>query len=209
MKATQKIAQLLTGPAILDFFTKEIPADNKEFCKDQSNYQAAIKKLQVEFKGSLKPKVQEVANAVNRRAAAVLLFSGFLGLQMNLAHFRDPMFPNCTWPSVDYCDYLQTNVIHTLAGYRDAEEVLSRFNSFLTPQQKEIYDAVEEYLSFWDTCGAKLAHYCGYLLGNTLFLHLIPGYCPDAALTLRYKSMLQDYLGAGTFHKDWHCIINE
>ncbi len=196
MKVVQKITELLTGPAIVDFLTKEILADNEDFCEDLSNYQSAITKLQAELGNSIKPNVENVVNAVNQRTASVLLFSAFLGLQMNLAHFRNPMLPNCTWPSVDNGDYLQTNAIRTLAGYRDAETVLSSFNSLLTPQQKEIYDAVAEYISFWDIYGAKLSHYCGYLLGNALFPYLIPGYYPDSVLTLRYGAMLENYFGA-------------
>ena len=37
--------------------------------------------------------------------------------------------------------------------------------------------------------------YYGYILGNQLFPHMIPGYIADSQLTLRYRNMLENYLG--------------
>lgn len=195
MNTIETITEQLTGAAMVDFMTQQVFAENEDFRKVQSRYQSAIQKLHADFGGHIIPRTDEVIDAVNQKAASILLFSGFLGLKMNLEHFHNPIRPNCTWPTVDYSDYLQTNTVRRLPGYQNAEAVLSRCQDALSSQHEDIFEAIVEYLSFFDTAGAKLAHYYGYQLGNALFSWIVPGYHPDSMLTLRYSAMLEDYFG--------------
>ena len=59
--------------------------------------------------------------------------------------------------------------------------------------QQELADRAE--ISHLETVGPKLAHYYGYVLGNQLFPHVIPGYVADPQLTLRYRHTLEAYFG--------------
>ena len=40
----------------------------------------------------------------------------------------------------------------------------------------------------------KIAHYEGFMLGNELLYYVMPGYHPDARLTVRYSRMLKEFL---------------
>lgn len=195
MNTIQTLAEQFTGQVFLDLLTEKLLAESEDFRQGHSNYQAAIAKLRRELGCCISPTVEEVVAAVDQLAASTLLFAGYLGFKMNLDHFHNPMLPNCTWSQVDYNDYLHSNNACMLTDQRDAQIVLSRFCDALPLQQKEIYDTVAEYISFWDVVGAKLAHYCGYLLADATLHRLVPGYCPDVVLTLRYKAMIEEYFG--------------
>ena len=75
------------------------------------------------------------------------------------------------------------------------ENVLSGFFATLTPGQQERCSAVTEYESHLLTAAPKLAHYYGYLLGDTVLHRILPGYRPDASLTFQYNTMLAEYFG--------------
>ena len=49
----------------------------------------------------------------------------------------------------------------------------------------------------------KLAHYYGYLMGNELLLHCIPGYHSDRVLDIQYTRMLEQYFGRRLSLDQW------
>lgn len=191
MKTMQNFVDQLTGPELYDRIVEQLCQHIEGFQEDHSRYLAAIHRL----KEALGDPVDQVISAIERRISSDLFFAGSLGLKMNWDHFVDPMTPNCTWPQVDYSDYLREDLAHSLPTYRHTEGLLSSFYHSLTAQQKEIYGAVTEYESCLLTFGPKLAHYYGYLLGNTLLYRVVPGYRPDHTLTMKYKTALENYFG--------------
>lgn len=192
MKTMQNFVEQLTGQGIVDALVDLLLKHIEGFQADHNRYLTAVKRLKLELAA---PTVDEVISAIYRRISSDLFFAGFLGLKMNLDHFINPMAPNCTWPQVDFDDYLQENIAHSLPAYAITEATLSNFYNSLSAQQKEIYGAIEEYESHLEISGPKLAHYYGYLLGDTLLPRIIPGYQPDSVLTLKYNTMLEDYFG--------------
>lgn len=191
MKTMQNFVEQLTGPGIVDALVEHMLEHMEDFREDHNRYLSAVNKLKAQLGNS----VDRVVSAIQTRAASDLFFAGVLGLKMNFEHFVNPMTPNCTWPQVDYNDYLRENIAHSLPEYQCAETVLSEFCHVLTLEQRELYDAIAEYASHLATAGPKLAHYYGYLLGDTLLYRLVPGYRPDIALTMKYHAMLEDYFG--------------
>lgn len=192
MKIMQDFVEQLTGQEIVDELVTLLIKHVDGFQEDYHRYLAAVKQLKAELSALA---VDEVISAIHRRISSDLLFSAFLGLKMNLDHFINPMAPNCTWPQVDFDDYLQVSIAHNLPAYALTEATLSNFYNSLSPKQNEIYRAIAEYESYLETSGPKLAHYYGYLLGDTLLPQIIPGYHPDPSLILRYQVMLANYFG--------------
>lgn len=191
MKTIQNLVEQLTGPGIVDALVEQMLEHIDGFCAEHNHYLSAVNKL----KAKLGDTVDATVATIHKRAASVLFLAGFLGLKMNWDHFINPMAPNCTWPQVDYNDYLREDLARSLPEYQLADAVLSDFFHSLTAQQQRIYTAITEYENHLLTAGPKLAHYYGYLLGNTLLRHLIPGYRPDTVLTIQYNTMLTDYFG--------------
>lgn len=191
MKMIQDFAHQLISPDLAEVLTDHMRTHMEDFRTSHHRYLTAINKLRPEL-GSA---VDAVISAVNQRAASDILFSAALGLKMNWEHFFNPMTPNCTWKQVDFNDYLQETVAHSLPPYREAEQVLTDFYQSLNPRQRKLYQAITEYESHIVTVAPKLAHYYGFLLGNRIFDRIIPGYRADLALTVRYNTMLTDYFG--------------
>lgn len=191
MKVLQDFLNRLTGPALAEALVGEMLEHVEGFREDCNRCLLAVKKLREELGAS----ADQVMEAIHQRFTVLILFSGYLGLRMNLDHFRNPMAPNCTWPQLDYNDYLREDLAQSLPEYRAVNQVLTNFCSSLTEEQKELYDTIMDYDSYLVTFGPKLAHYYGYLLGNTLLHWLVPGYHEDAALTYKYNLMLCKYFG--------------
>ena len=81
------------------------------------------------------------------------------------------------------------------AAYEQAQNVIDSFFALLTPQQKEVFGDIIEYISYLETTGPKLAHYYGHIIGNKTLYNVVPGYHSDEVLTMSYKSMLAGYWG--------------
>lgn len=158
-----------------------------DFAPEQMRFHQAISALEKDDV----PSTQEAVEAIYRQIGSGLLFSFFLGLKANFDHFIDPI--GRTFMDVDTEIYLREEVAKQLADYQSAQLVKSRFYAALSPAQQELYKDVIAYISYLETVGPKLAHYYGYTIGNQLFPHIIPGYCPDTRLTAQYRNMLENY----------------
>lgn len=183
------IREQLTSHHIVEAFAQWLAKEYEDFAADHQRYMDAIASLQQELGND----VTDEIDAIERQCASDLLFSGLLGLKANLDYFIDPVARN--FLDVDFDVYLREETAHRLPDYEQAQKVRNRFYSQLTPEQKEIYEDVITYTCHLETVGPKLAHYFGYILGNTLLPRVVPGYHSDMALTIQYKTMLGDYFG--------------
>lgn len=121
-----------------------------------------------------------------------LLFLFFHGLQMNAACFYNPV--NAKILEMDFEAIHHEYQMKSLPGITQAQMQASAAAQYL-PEERLL--PVRDYFAYRETVGWKLAHFFGYLLGNRLLYHLIPGYVQDEATTLYYKRMLSDYLQFG------------
>jgi len=166
----------------------------EDFAADQARFKETIAWLEKEL-AEVTPAVTELLESVDQRIGSMVLFSCFLGLKANWDHFIDPI--GRTFLDVDAETYLREDMAKRLPDYQNAGCVQEQFYAVLSPAQQDLYEDVTAYISHLETVGPKLAHYYGYLLGNQLFPHIIPGYGVDAQLTSRYQCMLEKYLGVG------------
>ena len=131
---------------------------------------------------------------------------------MNFDHFLNPMMPNCTWKQIDFDDYLRPHIADSLPLYESAYKYKEKFEKQLPDDLQDVVEAVISYESALECSGMKLAHYYGYLMGNELLLHCIPGYHSDMVLDINYTRMMEQYFGRRLsldqwegcyFMKDW------
>ena len=178
----------------------DIMATNfEDFAMELARFQKTISLLENELGEDSSSCVAEEIAAIDQQIGSILLFSFFLGFKANLDHFIDPI--GRTFLDVDAETYLREDVAKRLSNYRNAQCVQEQFYTGLTPTQQERYEDITAYISHLETVGPKLAHYYGYMLGNQLFPHIIPGYGADMLLTLQYRHMLENYLGSYMLHE--------
>ena len=114
-------------------------------------------------------------------------------LKSNLDNFVNPLARN--FLDVDSDIYLREETAHRLPEYERAQVELEQFYKLIPLSHQTQYEDIVSYISYLENAAPKLAHYYGYLLGNDLLPHIIPGYHTDTALTVRYQMMLRAYFG--------------
>lgn len=189
MITIESMMEQLTGKVIAEALVETLSRNFEDFAPVKERYDKAIRSLREE----LGDPVQHEEDAIAQLTASNLTFSGFLGLKANLDHFTDPVARN--FLDVDTETYLRENTARRLPAYRQAQEARSRFYALLTAEQKELYEDITAYVAYLETAGPKLAHYWGYILGNKIMHHMIPGYHDDPVLTAKYQMMLKAYFG--------------
>lgn len=190
MITTQTILNQLQGEELYNSLIHLITEEFEDFAAIRKDYEQAMDTLQSKLG---EHSVTNAMDAIRQQTVSNLLFSGFLGLKANLDNFINPLARN--FLGADFETYLREETAHRLPKYAQAQSVLDQFYTSLSADQKVLYGDVIAYICYLDTIAPKLAHYCGYLLGNELLPRIIPGYHTDAALTSRYHIMMGDYLG--------------
>ena len=189
MVSTKTFMEKLTGQEAVERFIRWWAEKSEDFAEDHRQYVAAMDMLEK----ALGEAVTRERAAIVQQCASDLLFCGLLGLKANLDHYTDPVAR--TFLEADYEVYLQEETAHALPEYTRAQKVRDAFYASLTDAQKEVYEPVTAYTCHLETVAPKLAHYYGYLLGNTLLPRVVPGYHADLTLTRRYTAMLNGYFG--------------
>ena len=142
--------------------------------------------------------------AIEQKCSALLFYAGMLGLQMNYDHFKNPMAPTVVWKQVDLDDFLRVELACNMPLYKAASRYMQSF-PYKIPG--DISEAITEHETNLEICGLKLAHYYGYLMGDDLLPHCIPGYHPDVSLGFRYKHLLEQHFGRPLSTSQWEGAI--
>lgn len=118
--------------------------------------------------------------------AAKLIFLFWNGIRMNEACFHDPGKKDLL--RQDY------ELIHQEHLLRTLPTVLPERQDILRQLPQDLADPIISFICYMETYGFKLAHYLGFRVGDDFLPWILPGYTSDRVLTLRYKTMLDQYL---------------
>lgn len=193
MITMQTVLEQLTGEEIYNSLLLVMTQESTDFAVIRERYENAMHMLQAALGDDTSPTVKDAMEAVRKQTVSNLLFSGVLGIKANLDNFINPLMRN--FLDVDSEIYLREETAHRLPEHEQARKVLEQFYGLLSPDQQPLYEDVITYISQLETMAPKLAHYCGYCLGNELLPRVVPGYHTDMALTIQYRMMLRDYFG--------------
>lgn len=193
----------LIGKPVVDALIQTLYNQMEDFPAIYQAYLDAIEKLHTELAPEAKNEIKKYVTAIEQICASYLYYAGTQGLKMNYDHFINPMTPNCTWPQVDYDDYLRSHIAESLPLYQSAYRFKEKFEKQLPKNLEGVIDAVTNYESALECGGIKLAHYYGYLMGNEWLYHCIPGYHPDMVLDIKYTQTLEQYFGRKLSKDQW------
>lgn len=188
MTKLEAALQHLTGEGLVEALIDYLEKRFADFPGIRQRYLFAVATLEREL-----PIIQQEVAAIYKQQASTLLFSSYLGLKANLDHFTDPVRRD--FLDVDSEVFLREVAARRLPEYQQAQSVRKQFAAILSSCQQEKYEDIAEYADYLETVGPKLAHYCGYLLGNEILGKIIPGYFPDTGHTMRYKAAVEAYFG--------------
>ena len=191
------------GKPIVDAVVQTLYNQSNDFPAIYEAYLAAVEKMHAVLGPDAKHEIQKYVTAIEQMASSNLYYAGMQGLKMNYDHFVNPMTPNCTWPQVDYDDYLRPHMADQLPLYETAYRFKQKFEKQLPEELREAEEAVCSYETALECSGMKLAHYYGYLMGNELLCHCIPGYYRDMVLDIKYTHMIEGYFGRRISMDQW------
>jgi hypothetical protein len=202
------ILDTVVGKGIDNALIKTLYNQTTDFPDIHRAYLDAIEKLHTTLGPEAKHNIEKYVVAIEQKCASNLYYAGLQGLKMNYEHFQNPMAPNCTWDQVDYDDYIRLYSAYSLPLYEVANRYTSAFEKTWPKELEEVHEAIISYETEFECSGMKLAHFYGYLAGNDLLCHAIPGYYPDSCLDIRYRHMLEKYFGRPVEMSQWEGCIN-
>ena len=186
----ETIINQLVKKDFLSFLLATMENNFSGFFDSRQKYSQAMDTLQRTLSEAVVKKEME---AISNQFASISLFSCVLGIQANYRSFIDPVGGN--FLAADPEIYLREKLAKCLPEYTGSQQFQNEFYGQLDSVQKEQYQAVTEYICFFETVAPKLAHYYGYLLGNDLLRRVVPGYQPNLSQTVQYRMMLENQLG--------------
>lgn len=191
------------GKPVVDSMIETLYNQSQDFPAIYQAYLEAIEKLHVVLGPDAKHDIRKYVTAIEQICASNFYYAGVQGLKMNYDHFLNPMTPNCTWPQVDYDDYLRPHIAESLPLYETAYRFKEKFEKQLPDELREAEEAISSFETAMECSGIKLAHYYGYLMGNDILLHCVPGYHSDMVLDIKYEHMIASYFGKRVIMDQW------
>ena len=193
----------LIGKPVVDAVIRTLYNQCDDFPEVYQAYLSAIEKLHTVLGPDARHEIKKYQAAIEQMCASNLFYAGTQGLKMNYDHFVNPMSPNCTWPQVDYDDYIRIHIAESLPLYDTAYRFKEKFEKGLPEELQDVTEAVISYETALECSGMKLAHYYGYLMGNELLQNCVPGYHSDLVLDIQYTNMLEKYFGCRLSMDQW------
>ena len=193
----------LIGKPVVDAVIRTLYNQCDDFPEVYQAYLSAIEKLHTVLGPDARHEIKKYQAAIEQMCASNLFYAGTQGLKMNYDHFVNPMSPNCTWPQVDYDDYIRIHIAESLPLYDIAYRFKEKFEKNLPEELQDVTEAVISYETALECSGMKLAHYYGYLMGNELLPNCVPGYHSDLVLDIQYTNMLEKYFGCRLSMDQW------
>ena len=139
--------------------------------------------------------VEEYLAAKEEVFAMELIYIGWQGFLLNLEIFKNPV--TALMLREDYEELHLERRLSTLSTVMEAQKNLSAFCTtfgLLSEDKRLLTQVIDDYYSYLQTTGYKLAHYFGFRLADQFLPYVIPGYVSDPVHTLRYSSSLANNL---------------
>ena len=152
----------LIGKTVVDALIQTLYNQMVDFPSIYHAYLDAVEKLHAELGPEAKNEIKKYITAIEQMCASNLYYAGTQGFKMNYDHFVNPMTPNCTWPQVDYDEYLRPYIAESLPLYQTACRFKEKFEKQLPEHIESVIEAVTSYETALECGGIKLAHYFGY-----------------------------------------------
>ena len=165
------------------------------FKEAECRYLEAAAELERTLGDGISPSVGEYLAARENALAMELIYIGWQGFQLSLDIFKDPV--NALLLKEDYEDLHCEHRLGTLPATKKAWEVQVAFHAAvkdMPENTKHLAEDVDEFYSYLETVGYKVAHYFGFRLADRFLSCVEPGYTGDHISALRYLGDLKDYL---------------
>ena len=189
------LRQMTDASSIIQDLRDTLRTIDPHFQAAEQSFNNAVAALEQSLGDTITPTVGEYLAAKEEVLAMELIYIGWQGFQLNLEIFKNPV--NALLLQGDYEDLNLERRLETLPTAKKARAVLCAFHEAMQDmpdEAKDLTDGVEEFYTYLETAGYKIAHYFGFRLADRFLTFVVPGYISDQVNTLQYSGGLQRYL---------------
>ena len=189
------LRQMTDASSIIQDLRDTLRTIDPQFPAAEQSFNNAVAALEQSLGDTITPTVGEYLAAKEEVLAMELIYIGWQGFQLNLEIFKNPV--NALLLQGDYEDLNLERRLETLPTAKKARAVLCAFHEAMQDmldEAKDLTDGVEEFYTYLETAGYKIAHYFGFRLADRFLPFAVPGYISDQVNTLQYSGGLQRYL---------------
>lgn len=181
MNTIESILSQLTSRSIIEDLKATLREHDPEFPPVEAAFQEATCALASKIG---KEEVAKLLAAKEQQILSDLVYAAYLGFQVNLANFHNPVASQFT--KLDYDVFLREHIMQTLPRRAAAEKTIAAFRETYKDALSEYEDAIQSYYIYLEVAGPKLAHFWGYAFANRFLPWVEPGYVCDGAQTSVY-----------------------
>ena len=189
------LRQMTDASSIIQDLRDTLRTIDPQFPAAEQSFNNAVAALEQSLGDAITPTVSEYLAAKEEVLAMELIYIGWQGFQLNLEIFKNPV--NAFLLQGDYEDLNLERRLETLPTAKKARAVQCAFHEAMQDmpdEAKDLTDGVEEFYTYLETAGYKIAHYFGFCLADRFLTFVVPGYISDQVNTLQYSGGLQRYL---------------
>ena len=189
------LRQMTDAGSIIQDLRDTLRTIDPQFPAAEQSFNNAVAALEQSLGDAITPAVSEYLAAKEEVLAMELIYIGWQGFQLNLEIFKNPV--NALLLQGDYEDLNLERRLETLPTAKKARVVQCAFHEAMQDmpdEAKDLTDGVEEFYTYLETDGYKIAHYFGFRLADRFLPFVVPGYISDQVNTLQYSGGLQRYL---------------
>ena len=189
------LRQMTDASSIIQDLREMLRTIDPQFPAAEQSFNNAVAALEQSLGDAITPTVSAYLAAKEEVLAMELIYIGWQGFQLNLEIFKNPV--NALLLQGDYEDLNIERRLETLPTAKKARAVQCAFHEAMQDmpdEAKNLTDGVEEFYTYLETAGYKIAHYFGFRLADRFLPFVVPGYISDQVNTLQYSGGLQRYL---------------
>lgn len=192
------IAQLTDPHALYETLLETLRITAAAFSDEEKRFSDAVTSLRSALSSKENQDLETYLTAATAEISAIMVYTGWLGFQLNLNCWRNPI--NKLVFEQDYEEITQERTFEAIPSISHARRLAEISAATLSGSAEPLLSDISSYFAYLYTAAPKLAHLFGFRLADKLLYHFNPGYQPDTLLTRRYELELKEYLAVSSLH---------
>lgn len=183
-------SQFNTPESLLSAMRQTLQEINPRHTQEQYAFDEGLRVLRECLDNDQENFLDAYIDEEERSMAEHLFYLFWKGVQQNYECYKNPI--NTYFLKMDFEDFHQESLMTTFFP-RKYEDAGRKFILALPNELRILSDSIISYYSYLHTWAYKLAHYYGFIYGNTFLQRIIPSYVPNQVASFVYQSMLEQF----------------